>query len=173
MVATFQGELEITTEGGSGKAKEGNAAGQVTDVVDRVPFLFLGLDLPAAPLYKDVMETNIIPQVLSTAGHCLGHVECAGHPAWEVQGILCIYLVVREVSLSYQHIKMLNWSTRCQSAYTSSSKDCHLLSRVTANSSLTPKSLGEDSGGRKLNIAQQHSYLYKWCGTSLFTHGSL
>lgn len=59
----FQGELEITSEAGSGKAKEANAAGQVTDVVNRVPFLFLGLDLPAAPLYKDVMETNIIPQV--------------------------------------------------------------------------------------------------------------
>lgn len=59
----FQGELEITTEAGTGKAKEPNAAGQATDVVDRVPFLFLGLDLPPAPLYKDVMETNIIPQV--------------------------------------------------------------------------------------------------------------
>ena len=57
-----QGELEITTEAGTGKAKEPNAAGQATDVVDRVPFLFLGLDLPPAPLYKDVMETNIIPQ---------------------------------------------------------------------------------------------------------------
>lgn len=59
----LQGELEITSEAGSGKANEANAAGQVTDVVNRVPFLFLGLDLPAAPLYKDVMETNIIPQV--------------------------------------------------------------------------------------------------------------
>ena len=59
----LQGELEVTTEAGTGKAKEPNPAGQVTDVVDRVPFLFLGLDLPPAPLYKDVMETNIIPQV--------------------------------------------------------------------------------------------------------------
>ena len=88
VVATFQGELEITTEAGSGKAKEANAAGQVTDVVDRVPFLFLGLDLPAAPLYKDVMETNIIPQVLSTMRPCLGHVHRTGHPALESQSIL-------------------------------------------------------------------------------------
>lgn len=58
-----QGELEVTTEAGTGKTKEPGADGQVSDVVDRVPFLFLGLDLPAAPLYKDVMETNIIPQV--------------------------------------------------------------------------------------------------------------
>lgn len=59
----LQGELEVTTEAGTGKAKAPNTAGQVQDVVDKVPFLFLGLDLPAAPLYKDVMETNIIPQV--------------------------------------------------------------------------------------------------------------
>jgi len=63
VIIFVQGELEVTTEAGTGKAKEPNAAGQVTNVVDRVPFLFLGLDLPAAPLYKDVMETNIIPQV--------------------------------------------------------------------------------------------------------------
>ena len=31
-------------------------------MVERVPFLSLGLDLPPAPLYKDVMEKNIIPQ---------------------------------------------------------------------------------------------------------------
>lgn len=33
------------------------------DVVERVPFLLLGLDLPPTPLFKDVMEKNIIPQV--------------------------------------------------------------------------------------------------------------
>ena len=70
-VAVMQGELEVTTEAGTGKAKEPNAQGQVTDVVDKVPFLFLGLDLPPAPLYKDVMETNIIPQVLQVFAHAL------------------------------------------------------------------------------------------------------
>eukprot|EP00891_Asterochloris_glomerata_P004580 jgi/Astpho2/4580/e_gw1.00067.144.1_t len=60
----FQGELEITTEAGTGKAAEKKGVnGKLEDAVDRVPFLFLGLDLPAAPLYKDVMEQNIIPQV--------------------------------------------------------------------------------------------------------------
>ncbi len=68
-LSVIQGELEVTTEAGSGKAREPNAAGQVTDVVDRVPFLFLGLDLPPAPLYKDVMETNIIPQVFTAELH--------------------------------------------------------------------------------------------------------
>lgn len=30
----------------------------------RMPFLMLGLDLPPPPLFTDVMEKNIIPQVL-------------------------------------------------------------------------------------------------------------
>lgn len=57
---TFQGELEVTTLAGTGKGK---AATSETDVVERVPFLLLGLDLPPTPLFKDAMEKNIIPQV--------------------------------------------------------------------------------------------------------------
>uniref|UniRef100_A0A7S0R5S7 Ubiquitinyl hydrolase 1 n=1 Tax=Chlamydomonas leiostraca TaxID=1034604 RepID=A0A7S0R5S7_9CHLO len=56
----FQGELEVVTEAGTGKGK---AAGASEDVVERTPFLLLGLDLPAAPLFKDSLEKNIIPQV--------------------------------------------------------------------------------------------------------------
>lgn len=59
----LQGELEITTEAGTGKAAVPNAQGEVTDLVERVPFLMLALDLPPAPLYKDALEKNIIPQV--------------------------------------------------------------------------------------------------------------
>ena len=59
----LQGELEITTEAGTGKAKEPGPHGQVKDDVSVVPFLMLGLDLPPPPLYKDIMEQNIIPQV--------------------------------------------------------------------------------------------------------------
>ena len=33
--------------------------------VSQMPFLMLGLDLPPPPLFKDVMEKNIIPQVTS------------------------------------------------------------------------------------------------------------
>ena len=85
-----QGELEVTTEAGTGKAKKPNAAGQVTNVVDRVPFLFLGLDLPAAPLYKDVMETNIIPQVGDAT-------------AVDLSVCICIYLniVIQHHCISY------------------------------------------------------------------------
>mmetsp|Transcript_2778 Transcript_2778/g.4680 ORF Transcript_2778/g.4680 Transcript_2778/m.4680 type:complete len:374 (-) Transcript_2778:147-1268(-) len=54
----LQGEIQVTTEKGSGKAKEATE-----DLIERVPFLMLGLDLPPAPLYKDSMEKNIIPQV--------------------------------------------------------------------------------------------------------------
>ena len=75
-----QGELEITTEAGTGKAAEKkDVEGKLEDAVDRVPFLFLGLDLPAAPLYKDVMEQNIIPQVGSGAV-CMGSHWCRMAP---------------------------------------------------------------------------------------------
>mmetsp|Transcript_43354 Transcript_43354/g.130013 ORF Transcript_43354/g.130013 Transcript_43354/m.130013 type:complete len:540 (-) Transcript_43354:664-2283(-) len=56
----FQGELEVTTEAGTGKGKAEKAT---EDVVERIPFLMLALDLPPAPLFKDVLEKNIIPQV--------------------------------------------------------------------------------------------------------------
>ncbi|CAN7021573.1 unnamed protein product [Brassica rapa subsp. trilocularis] len=49
----FQGELEVVRE------YQGNENKQIS----RMPFLMLGLDLPPPPLFKDVMEKNIIPQV--------------------------------------------------------------------------------------------------------------
>lgn len=39
----------------------------------KMPFLMLGLDLPPPPLFKDVMEKNIIPQVPE---HLFLHVLC-------------------------------------------------------------------------------------------------
>ncbi len=59
----LQGELEITTEAGSGKAAQPGPDGQLHDHVERVPFLMLALDLPPAPLYKDALDKDIIPQV--------------------------------------------------------------------------------------------------------------
>ncbi|KAM7488520.1 hypothetical protein LguiB_026004 [Lonicera macranthoides] len=55
----FQGELEVVEEI-CGGAKEGTNFLKKTS---RMPFLMLGLNLPPAPLFKDVMEKNIIPQV--------------------------------------------------------------------------------------------------------------
>ncbi|KAG5413665.1 hypothetical protein IGI04_001232 [Brassica rapa subsp. trilocularis] len=49
----FQGELEVVREYQGNENKE----------ISRMPFLMLGLDLPPPPLFKDVMEKNIIPQV--------------------------------------------------------------------------------------------------------------
>ncbi|GLC41126.1 hypothetical protein PLESTB_001794200 [Pleodorina starrii] len=57
----LQGELEVTTLAGTGKGTR--AASSTTDVTERLPFLLLGLELPPAPLFKDVLEKNIIPQV--------------------------------------------------------------------------------------------------------------
>lgn len=69
----FQGELEVVKEihnkSAIEKKDDGSdlANGSVRDGVvletSRMPFLMLGLDLPPPPLFKDVMEKNIIPQV--------------------------------------------------------------------------------------------------------------
>lgn len=37
--------------------------GAVADIEERSPFYLLGLDLPAAPLFSDALQKNIIPQV--------------------------------------------------------------------------------------------------------------
>lgn len=54
----LQGELEVKTEAGTGKAKD-----SAQEIVERVPFLMLTLDLPPAPLFKDSLEKVIIPQI--------------------------------------------------------------------------------------------------------------
>ncbi|CAM8974793.1 unnamed protein product [Rhodiola kirilowii] len=74
----FQGELEVVKEVHRGSLTEKeiaddqstdivlNGAGEHTNLVtqtSKMPFLMLGLDLPPPPLFKDVMEKNIIPQV--------------------------------------------------------------------------------------------------------------
>eukprot|EP00271_Cylindrocystis_brebissonii_P013304 TRINITY_DN33042_c0_g1_i1.p1 TRINITY_DN33042_c0_g1~~TRINITY_DN33042_c0_g1_i1.p1 ORF type:complete len:562 (-),score=128.76 TRINITY_DN33042_c0_g1_i1:329-2014(-) len=46
-------DLQQGRRGGGGVRRE----------VSRMPFLMLGLDLPPPPLFKDIMEKNIIPQV--------------------------------------------------------------------------------------------------------------
>lgn len=58
LTKTLQGEVEITTLAGTGKAKSSRS-----DIVDRIPFFMLALDLPPIPLYKDSLERVTIPQV--------------------------------------------------------------------------------------------------------------
>lgn len=75
----FQGELEVVKEVhgkaiadkkengdvlNNGTGSDGAAEGKnVITETSRMPFLMLGLDLPPPPLFQDVMEKNIIPQV--------------------------------------------------------------------------------------------------------------
>lgn len=73
----FQGELEVVkeihgkrfSEKKEGEEELNNANGDRKEIdgviteTSRMPFLMLGLDLPPPPLFKDVMEKNIIPQV--------------------------------------------------------------------------------------------------------------
>lgn len=67
----FQGELEVVKEmhnrsiaekreNGEDGEHESHNTGMETS---RMPFIMLGLDLPPPPLFTDVMEKNIIPQV--------------------------------------------------------------------------------------------------------------
>ncbi|ERN18340.1 hypothetical protein AMTRI_Chr10g5070 [Amborella trichopoda] len=75
----FQGELEVVKEiqnkqcsekkengdqqNKASVSQEGTVVENVLRETNRMPFLMLGLDLPPPPLFKDVMEKNIIPQV--------------------------------------------------------------------------------------------------------------
>ncbi|KAK2652830.1 hypothetical protein Ddye_012686 [Dipteronia dyeriana] len=69
----FQGELEVVKEipkNAMTEKKEigddqngGSEHGNTIKETSKMPFLMLGLDLPPPPLFKDVMEKNIIPQV--------------------------------------------------------------------------------------------------------------
>lgn len=70
----FQGELEVIKEIHSkhiadkkdnGNDEDGGTEGNnvLMEETSRMPFIMLGLDLPPPPLFKDIMEKNIIPQV--------------------------------------------------------------------------------------------------------------
>lgn len=75
----FQGELEVVKEvhnksmlekkengddhNNGTVADGGSGHDNVRAETSKMPFLMLGLDLPPPPLFKDVMEKNIIPQV--------------------------------------------------------------------------------------------------------------
>jgi len=52
----LQGTVQVTTK------KAGAAEGDEGEVT-QLPFLYLTVDVPAAPLFKDALERNIIPQV--------------------------------------------------------------------------------------------------------------
>lgn len=63
VTACFQGEVEVTTETATVAGGGGAAADKGTTTTARSKFLVLALDPPPAPLYKDALEQNIIPQV--------------------------------------------------------------------------------------------------------------
>lgn len=57
---------ENTDDQNGDMAVDGAAENHIVRETSRMPFLMLGLDLPPPPLFKDVMEKNIIPQVFFT-----------------------------------------------------------------------------------------------------------
>ena len=57
----LQGMVQVTTrEAGSAPADSGE---DDSAQIKQLPFLYLTVDVPAAPLFKDALERNIIPQV--------------------------------------------------------------------------------------------------------------
>lgn len=66
----FQGRLEVQTQKITSRAIPGDRLKFETDEyvqLQEVPFIFLSLDLPPAPLFKGDVERNLIPQVLLTS----------------------------------------------------------------------------------------------------------
>jgi len=59
---SFQGELEVTIDTPVLDEDSKQEIKYTTQVLKK-PFMYLSLDLPAAPLFKDSMDHNIIPQV--------------------------------------------------------------------------------------------------------------
>lgn len=55
--------MEVVKEIHGSAADGGTEHNGLVTETSRMPFLMLGLDLPPPPLFKDVMEKNIIPQV--------------------------------------------------------------------------------------------------------------
>lgn len=82
----FQGRLQVQTQKITSRAIQGDRLRFEPDEnvkIQEVPFMFLTLDLPPAPLFKGDLEQNVIPQVLLTSllGKYDGHrtQELAGH----------------------------------------------------------------------------------------------
>ena len=68
----FQGKLKVESQQITAKADAGDRlrfeeAAEVTTDVSR--YMMLTLDLPAAPLFQDELDKNIIPQVRSALSH--------------------------------------------------------------------------------------------------------
>ena len=59
----FQGQVQIKTY----KAAKADTDADIDVETQLTPFLYLTVDVPPAPLFRDALERNIIPQV-SRAG---------------------------------------------------------------------------------------------------------
>ena len=78
----------MTTLAGTGKGK---AATAKEDVVEKLPFMLLRLDLPPPPLFKDAMQRTVIPQVTPHAQqlHGVPHLLPPGHHCTSCRQPVC------------------------------------------------------------------------------------
>ncbi|CAB4389530.1 unnamed protein product [Rhizophagus irregularis] len=110
----FQGEVKVEEQSLITKENADEEERLLFDVdreisVKKFPFLFLTLDLPAPPLFKDEVEKNIIPQVALTT--ILAKYD--GRAAHESAGTLKRFQLTRLPNYIIFHIKRFtknNWS---------------------------------------------------------------
>ncbi|CAB4412112.1 unnamed protein product [Rhizophagus irregularis] len=110
----FQGEVKVEEQSLITKENADEEDRLLFDVdreisVKKFPFLFLTLDLPAPPLFKDEVEKNIIPQVALTT--ILAKYD--GRAAHESAGTLKRFQLTRLPNYIIFHIKRFtknNWS---------------------------------------------------------------
>ena len=60
----FQGQVQIKTY----KAAKADTDADIDVETQMTPFLYLTVDVPPAPLFRDALERNIIPQVSRPVG---------------------------------------------------------------------------------------------------------
>jgi U4/U6.U5 tri-snRNP-associated protein 2 len=63
----LQGTVRVSTLTAEAAAAAASSQEAVHAETSEVPFLYLTVDVPAAPLFRDALERNILPQVHASA----------------------------------------------------------------------------------------------------------
>ena len=72
----FQGQVQIKTY----KAAKADTDADIDVETQMTPFLYLTVDVPPAPLFRDALERNIIPQVRRASSSVSGKQVALHHP---------------------------------------------------------------------------------------------
>jgi len=105
--STFQGSVKVTTLKARGEGEEEAEEEEAT--ARELPFLYLTVDVPPAPLFKDALERNIIPQVPLFA--CLAKFD-GQTPQEMMNGDKRRYIITRLPRYLIVHIKRFSKNTQ-------------------------------------------------------------